>query len=101
MDPESSFELVQRAQAGDEMALGRLLARYRPRLRRWASGRLPAQARDLTDTEDLIQDVMLRAFRNLPSFEQRSEWAFQAYLRRAVTNRIRDEIRRLKATPPR
>jgi DNA-directed RNA polymerase specialized sigma24 family protein len=44
IDPESSFELIQRAQAGDESAVDRLLARYRPRLQRWASGRLPRYA---------------------------------------------------------
>ena len=47
MDPESSFELIERAQGGDPAALERLLERYRPRLRRWASGRLPRYARDM------------------------------------------------------
>ena len=101
MDPESSFELIQRAQSGDGSALEMLLARYRPRLRRWASGRLPRYARDIADTDDLVQDALIGTFRNFQAFEQREEWALQAYLRRAVTNRIRDELRRVSSQPRR
>lgn len=101
MDPESSFELIQRAQGGDSTALERLFERYRPRLQRWASGRLPRFAREITDTEDLVQDAMIGTFRNFTDFDGRSEWALQAYLRRAVTNRIRDELRRTASRPRR
>jgi RNA polymerase sigma factor (sigma-70 family) len=99
MDPESSFELIQRAQAGDESAVDKLLARYRPRLQRWASGRLPRYARAMADTEDLVQDALIGTFKNFKSFEHRGEWALQAYLRQAVSNRIRDELRRHGARP--
>ncbi len=99
MDLESSFELIERVQAGDRSALERLLARYRPRLQRWASGRLPRYAREIADTDDLVQDALIGTLKNLERFEQRGEWALQAYLRQAVTNRIRDEIRRISARP--
>jgi RNA polymerase sigma factor (sigma-70 family) len=101
MDPESSIELLQRAQSGDSAALNELLTRYRQRLKRWASGRLPRYARDITDTDDLVQDVMLGTFRNFREFETRGEWALQAYLRQAVSNRIRDELRRTASIPRR
>jgi RNA polymerase sigma-70 factor, ECF subfamily len=99
VDQETSLELIARAQAGDGGALEQLLARYRPRLQRWASGRLPKYARAFTDTEDLVQDAMIGTFRNIKAFEQRGEWALQAYLRRAVTNRVRDELRRHNNQP--
>ena len=99
MDPESSFDLILRAQGGDGGALERLLGRYRPRLQRWASGRLPRYAREAVDTEDLVQEALIRTFRNFAEFEQRTEWGLQAYLRRAVANRIRDELRRHDARP--
>jgi RNA polymerase sigma factor (sigma-70 family) len=99
MDPESSFELIARAQAGDDSALTRLLERYRPRLRRWASGRLPRYAREISDTEDLVQDVLLGTFRNFQKFENRDEWALQKYLRHAVTNRVRSELERFANRP--
>jgi RNA polymerase sigma factor (sigma-70 family) len=94
MDAESSFELIRRAQDGDSGALNALIARYLPRLQRWASGRLPRYARVMTDTDDLVQDALVGTFKNLGKFEHRGEWALQAYLRQAVTNRIRDELRR-------
>ena len=94
MDAESSYELIRRAQDGDSAALNALIARYLPRLQRWASGRLPRYARVMTDTDDLVQDALVGTFKNLGKFEHRGEWALQAYLRQAVTNRIRDELRR-------
>ena len=66
-----------------------------PPLRRWASGRLPRWARDLSDTPDLVQETLFQTFRKINGFEHRGEGALQAYLRQAVMNRIRDEIRRL------
>ena len=99
MDLESSFELIQRAQQGDREALNLLLERYLPRLRRWARGRLPDYARGLGDTNDLVQDAAIGTFRNFKNFEQRGEGALQAYLRQAVVNRIRDEVRRSGRRP--
>lgn len=97
--PESTFELLERARAGDDRALERLCARYLPRLRTWASGRLPRGARDLVDTEDLAQETLVRAVHRFGSFEHRREGALQAYMRQALANRIRDEARRVGRRP--
>ncbi len=94
-----SLILLERVRAGDTAALNRLLDRYLPKLSRWASGRLPQWARDLSDTDDLVQDTLIRSVANLNHFQARGEGALQAYLRGAVMNRIRDEIRRLRRTP--
>jgi RNA polymerase sigma factor (sigma-70 family) len=99
MDPETSVALLERVRAGDRDALDALLQRYVPALRRWARGRLPRWARDLADTEDLVQDTVIRTLRNLPTFEHRHDSALQAYLREAVLNRIRDECRRVGRRP--
>jgi RNA polymerase sigma factor (sigma-70 family) len=93
-DPESTFSLIERARDGDEQALERLFARHLEPLRRWASGRLPKWARDLADTDDLVQDTLLKTFKRIESFEPRRVGALQAYLRTAVLNRLRDELRR-------
>ena len=93
-DAESSFALVIRARTGDDEALGRLCARYLPRLQRWAHGRLPAWARGGLETQDLAQEALFQAVRHLNSFEPRHEGAFQAYVRQTLLNRIRDAIRR-------
>ncbi len=95
----STLSLLTRARGGDEQALEALFARYIPRLRRWASGRLPRPLRDLTDTPDLVQDTVLQVFKKLEGFEHRGEGAFYAYLRQALINRIRNEIRHVGRRP--
>jgi RNA polymerase sigma factor (sigma-70 family) len=99
VDPESTFSLVERAQAGDQEALDRLLARHLTPLRRWARGRLPQWARDVADTDDLVQDALLQTFRRLSVFEVRGPGALQAYLRQAVLNRVRNELRKKGRRP--
>ena len=89
----SSFDLVQRANAGDQGALDALCARYLPRLQRWAHGRVPPAARSALQTHDLVQDTLIRVLERLPSFEPRHEGAFQGYVRTALLNRIRDIAR--------
>ncbi len=86
-------ELLQRARDGDRGALDALMARYLPRLRRWASGRLPPYARSLLDTSDLVQETLTRVIQGLERIEVRGPGGFQAYVRQAVLNRIRDEVR--------
>lgn len=96
---ETSLDLLERAKAGDPHALDALIARYLPRLRRWAHGRLPSWARDLADTQDLVQETVFRAFTQVGRFEVRGEGALQAYLRQALINRIRSEMRRVGRRP--
>jgi len=91
---ESTFSLVLRARTGDRPALDELCARYLPRLRRWAHGRLPGWTRQAIDTEDLVQDTLVQVAGRIDVFEPRHEGAFQGYLRQALLNRIRDEVRR-------
>lgn len=95
----SSLALLEQVKGGDSQALNKLLQRYLPRLSRWASGRLPRWARDLSDTDDLVQDTLVRSLSNLSRFRPQGEGALQAYLRRAIVNRIRDEIRRRGRQP--
>jgi RNA polymerase sigma-70 factor (ECF subfamily) len=96
---ESSLDLLQRARAGDQGALDALVARYLPRLERWARGRLPVWARDVADTQDLVQDTLIQTFKRIEAFEPRGDGALQAYLRQGVLNRIRDELRRAQRRP--
>jgi RNA polymerase sigma factor (sigma-70 family) len=99
VDLESTFQLVERTRAGDQEALERLFARHLKPLQRWASGRLPKWARDLADTDDLIQETLLQTFKRIENFEPRRVGALQAYLRQAVLNRIRNELRRKGRQP--
>lgn len=97
---EPTIELVVRARDGDRLAVEALLERCLPSLRRWAHGRLPMAARGALDTGDLVQETVLHVLRRLDAFEPRHVGAMQAYLRMAVINRIRDEVRRVTRQPP-
>jgi RNA polymerase sigma factor (sigma-70 family) len=97
---EASLDLLRRAQSGDSEALNALIARYLPRMRRWATGRLPGHARGMSDTQDLVQDAVSQAFKKIEGFEIRGEGALQAYLRQALLNQVRQEIRKANRRPP-
>ena len=96
---EATSVLLERVRAGDDAALDTLVSRYLIPLRRWASGRLPAWARDLRDTDDIVQDTLIGTLRHLDGFEVRKDGALHAYLRQSIGNRIRDEIRRINRRP--
>jgi RNA polymerase sigma factor (sigma-70 family) len=86
-------DLVRSAKQGHREALEILLSRYRPRLARWAAGRLPRHARSLLDTGDLVQEALMRAVEKIESIEVSGPGSFEAYVRQAVLNRIRDQVR--------
>jgi len=98
-DGESSVELLRRAQEGDDSAREALCARYLPRLKRFAHGRLPAQARTHLDTEDLVQDTLMHSVRRLNAIQPRHERAFCAYVCEALRNRIKDVARYVSIRP--
>jgi RNA polymerase sigma-70 factor, ECF subfamily len=97
---DATLVLIARARGGDVDALNDLCARYLPRLQRWAHGRLPASARGAVDTHDIVQETLTHVVRRLPSFQPRHEGAFQAYVRQALLNRIRDEARKVQRRAP-
>jgi RNA polymerase sigma-70 factor (ECF subfamily) len=96
---ETTIELLARAREGDLAAVERLFTRHLRPLQRFARGRLPRWARDLSDTDDLVQDALLQTLKRLDEFEPRHPGALQAYLRQAVMNRLRDELRRKARSP--
>jgi len=98
---DATVELLARARRGDAAAIETLLTRHLGPLRRFTRGRLPARARDLADTDDLVQDALLQTLKHLDGFEPRHPGALQAYLRQAVLNRMRDHLRRHARAPDR
>ena len=99
LEPESTFSLLDRARAGDRQAIELLVARHRGPLQRFASGRLPRWARGMVETQDLVQETLFQTFKRIDTFRPERVGALQAYLRQAVLNRIRDELRRVGRRP--
>ena len=57
-------------------------------------------ARGLVDTDDLVQDSLLQTFQERSRHSRRRyAGGLQAYLRQAVLNRLRDELRRRQREP--
>ena len=90
----TSERLLARARRGDASALGSLIARCLPDLRRWAHRRVPRWVRAAADTSDLIQDAVLGTLSRLDAFQPQGRRALAGYLRTAVRNRLADEHRR-------
>ena len=80
--------LIERAQAGDQEALNRLLAGARPRLMAVALRVM----RNRDDAEDVVQESLLKVCRHLTRFEGRA--AFTTWLHRIVINTSLDRLRR-------
>lgn len=90
----STAHLISLYRAGDQRAREDLFGRCLPLLQHWAHGRLPGYARELADTNDLVQLTLIRAMNRLDDFGVRGRGSFLAYLRTILLNTVRDEIRR-------
>jgi RNA polymerase sigma-70 factor (ECF subfamily) len=93
---DSTLIVLSQAQQGNKSAVRILIERALPPVRRWAHGRIPAAGRQEADTEDVLQDAVLRTLKRAPQFQYRTVDALQRYLRVSVVNTIRDIGRRIR-----
>lgn len=89
-------DLLDRVGAGDAGALDELLGHRLAELSQWVSAQLPRSARDLADTTAIVQETLLASFARPGRLARLGEGAFGAYIRTAVLNRVRDEVRRVR-----
>ncbi len=90
----TSLRLLLRAREGHRSAADLLFRRLLPSMTRWARGKLPRWARARMDTGDLVQEAFLGLLPRMHRIESRRKKAVRAYLRRAIKNRVVDEVRR-------
>lgn len=83
-------EIAKKVQAGDTDAFGILVIRYEPKLIRYA-GRFLF---NYQDSEDLIQNVFIKAFTNINSFDL--EKKFSPWIYRIAHNEFISTIRKKK-----
>ena len=93
---QTSERLLALARTGDRGAVGALLARCVPGVRRWTHGRVPRWMRAAADTGDLVQDAVLATLSRLDAFQPQGRRALARYLRTAVRHRLIDELRRAR-----
>src|SRR5262245_55783523 len=94
MEPHTtSHELVERVQHGDEDAFAALFAKCRSRLAVITHCRLSSDLRRDADVDDILQETMLRAFRDIQRFEYRAPGSFMSWLVRIAEHVMVDMAR--------
>ncbi len=91
--PTSTFALLEKARAGDEQALSRAFEKYRRRLAVLVYYKLSPQTRNFSEVEDLVQETLLRAFRDLGGFSYQSPGSFLRWLSSIADHVIIDRLR--------
>jgi RNA polymerase sigma-70 factor (TIGR02960 family) len=86
-------DLLGRAQAGDDAAFGQLLGPYRRELQVHCYRMLGS----VQDAEDVLQEVLLAAWQDLPRFEQRS--SLRSWLYQVATHRCLNALRSARRRP--
>lgn len=88
-----TFELVRRAQAGDDPALNALIERYYERVRRAVRALIGPQLRKKLETVDILQPAFAKAFQDFDRFEMRDEGSLLHWLLRYAQNQVNDQVR--------
>ncbi|MFQ5708604.1 MAG: RNA polymerase sigma factor [bacterium] len=84
----TSSKLIKKAIEGDETAYKELLDNYRGAI----FNLLYKMVRNREETEDLVQEAFMKAFKALPSFNE--EYAFSTWLYKIAINNCIDHIRK-------
>ena len=93
--PTSTFTLLEQAKAGNDEALSRAFEQYRRRLSVLVHFKLSPRAREFSEVEDVVQEVYLRAFRDLGRFHYESPGSFLRWLSAIADHAIVDRVRYL------
>jgi RNA polymerase sigma-70 factor (ECF subfamily) len=97
----SIAELLVAARAGSSDSFNRLFTECAPRLLRLASKRLDPRLEAKADPSDLVQETLLEACRDFPSFHGLAEDELLGWLRRLLLNNIFNFTRRYRGTSKR
>jgi RNA polymerase sigma-70 factor (subfamily 1) len=89
----STFALLEKAKTGDDEALSSLFDQYRRRLIVLVHFKLSPQSRERSEVEDVVQEVCLRAFRDVGRFTYRTPGSFLSWLSAIADHVIADRAR--------
>lgn len=91
--PTSSFDLVARVKSGDREAFSGLFDKYRRRLAVLIYYRLGADLRASNEIDDIIQETMLRAWRDIDQFRYRTSGSFLSWVASIADHVVIDAAR--------
>jgi len=89
----TAHDLVDRFKAGDPAAFALIFERYRGRLAVLLNYRMSERLKAAFELDDLMQEVFLRAFRDLPRFEYRGPGSVMRWLAALVEHVVVDLAR--------
>ncbi len=92
-----TVNLVDRARAGDRVALGDLLQQHGPKIRRILRGAIPKRWQALLSIDDVLQQTYLDAFLDIGDFAGSRPEAFEGWLSTMARRNLHDAIRMLSA----
>ncbi|MGC9971245.1 MAG: RNA polymerase sigma factor [Bryobacteraceae bacterium] len=91
--PTSSFDLVQKVQGGDREAFSGLFRKYSRRLAVLIYYKLGEELRGSREVDDVLQETLLRAFRDIGQFHYRAPGSFLSWLSSIADHVIVDAAR--------
>src|ERR1041385_1347531 len=94
---ETPISLLEKARAGQDGALGRLLELYRNYLRVLAGAQIGPGLRLRLEPSDLVQETFLEAYRDFAGFAGATERELMAWLRRILVRNLADQAKHQRA----
>lgn len=95
--PPADSDLVDRAIAGEPLALERLLMSHHRALHALIDSRIPATLRSYLSADDLLQETFAEAYRGVGAFRPDGPNAFIKWLTTIAEHRVLDAVRSHKA----
>ncbi|MFQ5413765.1 MAG: RNA polymerase sigma factor [Phycisphaerae bacterium] len=89
--------LVERAAAGDTVALTQLLTASRGALGAYVAVRLPAELQGVVDADDIVQETYVEVFRHIGRFKPEGAYAFERWLATIAIRKLHEAVRRRRA----
>src|SRR5215471_10958049 len=89
----TTFVLINKINRGDQEAFSQLFEKYRPRLAILIHYRLSPEQRRTNGVEDILQETLLKGFRDFKQFNYQGTESFLKWLSRIADNVIVDLMR--------
>lgn len=91
-----THDLLQKAQGGDGDAANELFLLFRDPLERYLHAQLPHVVRSVQDTQDAVQEVMMRMYTSLGKYKYQGVGSLWGYLRKIARNYVLEQVREKK-----
>ena len=88
--------LLRQLKEGNKSSSKELFALYQPAFLKWTHSRIPTQAKELMDSQDMVQNTLLLVFNSIDTIRTKIAISFFSYIRSIFINQSKQEIRQNK-----